>query len=327
MAKYKLKGLWNRNGTYWMTDTLPVFGRVRISLKTQSLGEALRKRDAILANPSAYLTPSDIEDFREYQADKGVSERWQDECEWLLSRILNDTGRGIRELTPADVAKWLAARPAPSRVSYARIIRGFGRWQAAHGRTDISILIPKERKPANVRKRFLTAQEAASLIEAAAPDEDLSFAIYCGLHAGLRKGEIIAARPHWFDLDAGLLHVQNEADWKVKDRDARTIPLTTGFLAFLRSYGIRAPYMLKPDIAPGVSLYRWDFRARWNNLLRSTGIVCTFHDLRRTFASHLVSKGVSIYKVAKWLGDGVAITEKVYGHLLPADDDINRAWS
>lgn len=62
-----------------------------------------------------------------------------------------------------------------------------------------------------------------------------------------------------------------------------------------------------------------------NRLIRNSLVAeFTFHDLRRTFASLLVSKGVSIYKVAKWLGDGVTVVESTYGHLLPADDDIDR---
>ena len=50
----------------------------------------------------------------------------------------------------------------------------------------------------------------------------------------------------------------------------------------------------------------------------------TFHDARRTFASLLVSSGVSLYKVARWLGDGVRVVEKHYGHLQPDNGDIER---
>jgi integrase len=41
------------------------------------------------------------------------------------------------------------------------------------------------------------------------------------------------------------------------------------------------------------------------------------HDMRRSFASNLVSAGVSIYTVAKWLGDRVDVVEKSYGYLAP----------
>ena len=53
----------------------------------------------------------------------------------------------------------------------------------------------------------------------------------------------------------------------------------------------------------------------------------TFHDLRRTFASLHVSRGTSIYKVARWLGDRVDVVEDHYGHLIPNDSEINSVWN
>ena len=42
----------------------------------------------------------------------------------------------------------------------------------------------------------------------------------------------------------------------------------------------------------------------------------TFHCLRHTFAAHMLSKGVPIYKVSKILGHStVLVTEQHYGHL------------
>ena len=42
----------------------------------------------------------------------------------------------------------------------------------------------------------------------------------------------------------------------------------------------------------------------------------TFHCLRHTFAAHMLSRGVPIYKVSKILGhSSVVVTEQHYGHL------------
>ena len=48
----------------------------------------------------------------------------------------------------------------------------------------------------------------------------------------------------------------------------------------------------------------------------------TPHVARHTFASILAQKGESIYKIAKWLGDTLEVTEKHYAHLAPGDTAI-----
>lgn len=91
--------------------------------------------------------------------------------------------------------------------------------------------------------------------------------------------------------------------------------------------GSAGPFMLAPKVTRGRSRYRYEFRKPFVALLESCKLESvTFHDLRRTFGSLLVSSGVSLYKTAKWLGDGHRVVERTYGHLLPNDDQINAAW-
>ena len=47
--------------------------------------------------------------------------------------------------------------------------------------------------------------------------------------------------------------------------------------------------------------------------------------MRHTFGSLLASRGCSIYKIAIWMGDEVATTQKHYAKLLPIDPDIELA--
>jgi hypothetical protein len=104
------------------------------------------------------------------------------------------------------------------------------------------------------------------------------------------------------------------------------LQLTEKFQKFLEGYlANRNPdsYVLKPGQARGRAEYRYDFKRLLYTHFKRCGVVCSIHDMRRSFASNRVSQGRSIYKVAKWLGDGVLVVEKTYGHLAPADRDID----
>ena len=145
----------------------------------------------------------------------------------------------------------------------------------------------------------------------------------------MRKNEIIEARPDWFDLHNNLIHIQATATFQPKDRDNRSVPLTREFRRWIEThYGLQEPFMLEPKSTHGSYRYRYDFRASFVNLTKRCGFPeLTFHDLRRTFASLHVSRGTSIYKVARWLGDGVEVVDNHYGHRIPQDDEIDTIWS
>ena len=92
---------------------------------------------------------------------------------------------------------------------------------------------------------------------------------------------------------------------------------------FVTSYGLREPFMLQPQVKQGKSIYRYDFGKPFAEYMKAQDVEwVTPHVMRHTFASLLVQKGTSVFKVAKWLGDSVAVTENTYAHLAPGDADI-----
>jgi len=144
----------------------------------------------------------------------------------------------------------------------------------------------------------------------------------------MRKAEIIEARPDWFDLKSRTIRVQKTDTFRPKDREERTVPITKEFKAFLKSYGLRSPFMLQPNVGHGKSRYRWDFRRPWAEYMAAHQCSwVTPHIARHTFASLLASAGVSIYKIAKWLGDDVRVVDQHYAKLIPQDTDIEAAFS
>jgi integrase len=182
------------------------------------------------------------------------------------------------------------------------------------------VKVPKHSKA--VRRLFLSLSDSERLIDNC-QDEELRFALLCGLHAGFRFSEVVAAKPGWFDLEAKLIHIQISDEWQTKNGKPRTIPMSQEFHDFLEIYGLRSPYMIAGEKLRAENWrYRFDFSRRFERLTMQLGVQCCFHDLRRTFCSLKASAGVSIYKISRWAGHRVEIAEAHYGFLVPSDDEI-----
>lgn len=226
----------------------------------------------------------------------------------------------------------LAAHGAETANSYAMIMRSFYKWavdvaRICRSNPFLKIDLTETDFRGRRLKDFCSIEQRDQLINNC-KREDLAFALFAGFHAGLRKNEIIEARPFWFDLERGLLHLRETSTIKFKDREERTIPLTRGFLRFLKTYGLQDPYMLRPDVVHGRNRYRYDFtrpfleHAKDQKLEMIGQTKLTPHLMRHTFASLLASKGCSLYKISVWLGDDENVVSSTYARLRPNDPDI-----
>jgi integrase len=250
------------------------------------------------------------------------------------------------DLEPDSMALWLKSKKKIKSTetvrSYTKNLKAFRRYLIDQKLVrELPDLTMPDAPPIG-RKNYLEQTEVDRVIAAVRPEhpanakpetiakakqaaDDLTFILHCGFNAGLRRKEISEAKVEWFDLKKGLLHVFSEMEFTTKDRDGRTIPIKKTFLEFLKKYVAgKSGYFLAPDKRKGKGTYRYDANRRVRSHFRKLGVRCTWHDMRRSFASNLVSKGESIYIVAKWLGDGVAVVEKSYGHIAPAAGNIDR---
>lgn len=342
-----MKGLYQKKGrTWWVRFTWEGKQRRISTGETDEIQAMLRARE-IKADPASFLDLEASLDplIDRYLAEKeimGVSKTWRENEEWTLKQFVKDLGiTSPRRITKLKVEKFVLPKIEKNQktgLDYLYRISRFCDWLVEKKKLGDNpcARIPRPKIQRRPRKRFLTLEEGRRLLDAC-EDPDLKMVLYLGLHAGLRKGEVLAARPDWVDLEGRLLHVQAyempEGEvWDTKGRKDRTVPITKEFQAFLRTrlqeIGEDAPYLAWPKKAQGTWRNRKEFRKPYNALLEKCEIEdVTFHDLRRTFASQHVSAGTSIYKVAKWIGDGVAVVERHYGHLTPQDDEIdNVTW-
>jgi integrase len=316
-----------------------------VPLDTDGEAMAITKALRIRANPLLTGANPLAEEIKAYMAvkqEKGTYTRNSVDSRapvlkmWAKARNL----REVREISTDEIKLWLnSLRRRKQRLkessieSYGMIIRVFCGWLVEENklRENPTLFIKARISTSAKRRRFCLREQVDSLISKCA-DLELKFILYCGFHAGLRKGEIVQARPHWFDLRLNIVHITESETWKPKDKDKRTIPLTTTFKKFLEEEmsidgELPSPFLIYSSKVQGKARYRYDFRKPFDEYAKAKGYAWLKpHVMRHTFASLLAIAGVSIFKIAQWLGDDVRVVERHYAHLLPQDSDIERAF-
>jgi integrase len=168
------------------------------------------------------------------------------------------------------------------------------------------------KKVPRARVRFLYPSEEKLLTPVVAQDTIVWPYYVVALHTGMRLGEIVRMKVEDVSLSIRDIFVPNS-----KTGRSRHVPVSEELAQFLESH-IAGKKGSDPALA-GVIRDYVSRRFRW--LCQRSGVAnLKFHDLRHTFASRLLTKGVPIYKVSKILGhSSVVVTEQHYGHLSLAD--------
>jgi integrase len=167
-------------------------------------------------------------------------------------------------------------------------------------------------KENNCRVRWLTDDEEERFLKIM-PTEYHPL-VLIALHTGMRKSEQLNLK--WSDVDfhRNLITIRES-----KAGEARRLPMNEVVIEALKAL----PRMLHNRFVfygrvPAQPLKNGIKHSDWLKYLAAAGIEnLRWHDLRHTFASRLVMKGVDLYTVSKLMGHhSLEMTER-YAHLAP----------
>lgn len=161
------------------------------------------------------------------------------------------------------------------------------------------------------RLRFLSKDECKTLVDACEPL--LRPIVVTALNTGMRKGELLTLKWDQADLKHGFILLA-----KTKNGERREIPINNTLRSVLQGIvrHISVPYVF---YNPETEAPWCDLKKSWARALKAAKITdFHLHDLRHTFASHLVMAGIDIMTVKDLLGHKTLKMTLRYAHLAPS---------
>jgi integrase len=219
----------------------------------------------------------------------------------------------IKEVSPATVNRELACL----KHMFTMAIQ----WEKAEVNPVKKVKLFREN---NQRVRYLEMEEIEKLLKNC--QGYTKRIIEIALNTGMRKGEILGLK--WKDIDfrRGIIYLLD-----TKNSDKREVPINDRVKKALISQPKHkeSSYVFCNKNGKPYRDIRKSFVATLN---KSDIISFRFHDLRHTFASHLVMSGVDLNTVRELLGHKSLRMTLRYSHLSPAHKQravevLGRKWS
>ncbi len=238
---------------------------------------------------------------------------------FLVNQLIKRFGNlKVRELNTKMIEKWQSEQlkcNKPATVNrkltvLKHMIKKGVQWKMANRETLEDLREVEKKVEENTRLRFLPVEECQTLIDCCAPH--LKSIVTVALHTGMRKGEILNLKWEQVDLKHGFILLEI-----TKNGQRREIPIDNTLMIMFNRMprGLESFYVFT-DNKTGEP-YK-SVQTSFETALKKAEIRdFHFHDLRHTFASHLVMAGVDLTSVRELLGHkSLAMTIR-YAHLAP----------
>lgn len=241
---------------------------------------------------------------------KAIDRRRQETIMFHLQEHLG--GKTARELTPKLLSEYAKARGVHQNTIRRELTTLRAAYRVAFRVGDIdatelpNLDIPDEIRPA---ERWLKSAELLAL--RAAADDGLRDFIDVAYYTGARKNSVIRLTQAQIDLESKRINLALPNE-RQRNKRRPIVPIFPEISEIItRRYDGAVRGRLFPDMASVARRFKIAVgRAKLPGRV-------TPHTLRHSRATHLLQAGVSVWTVAKLLGDAVATVERVYGHHCP----------
>jgi len=326
MGKYR--GIYKRGNIYYIRYVDPSGKVIRESARTTNLKEALK----FLAQRKAEVLKGEIHErvkiknysFKElaerYKEWAEIQKSWNKSKRYMVEVLEQRFGNiALRKLEPSIIGKFVVdivkqdKKPATVNkylVILKHMLRKAVEWNMVEDFILKRLSSIKQLRLNNRRLRYLTKEEIERFLSCC--DEKLYPIVFTALNTGMRKSEILGLKWSNVDLKNGYIYIERS-----KNEESRVIPMNKRLLElFKRMYEKRqGDYVF---INPKTGDRYKDIKSAFKTALKKAGIKnFHFHDLRHTFASHLVMAGVDLTTVKELLGHKDIKMTLRYSHLAP----------
>ena len=321
-------GIFRRGNQFWLRYSVEN-QQVRVPLGTTDYADAVRIAGDLRGKKTKKLKTGWKIDFDRYVAAKTAGKKPDFSPKTVVTvKHAIESFRSFFNLSAvSEVVSDMPQRYYDgSQSEYAEAtLRGYVAKSTAFLRwCGIPLLEVEYDRELNERDTVVEPEDVKMLI-AECPREDIRFFLFCGFMCGMRKDEVVMARPSWFDLRGRTLTIPAEDNgWTPKSGKRRKIPIPPTFGVWLSGTQLLDKdryFCLHPE-ASGVR-YRWDPRRPFTEYIAASRVErCTPHTMRHTYISLLARQGVPLASISAWSGDLLATLEKHYIHVKVDPDAV-----
>jgi integrase len=226
-------------------------------------------------------------------------------------------GKYLHEVVPKLVEKYKAMRKEkvkPSTVNKElsalnAMLNRAVEWGYIEKNPASSVKKLKEIMPV---PRFLSLEECRRLLESATGH--VYHIVATALYTGMRLSELLNLEWQDIDFKNQSIRVDNKSDHHTKNYEPRSVPMNSYLSSVLKKIPrhLKSSYVFCTTNGEKFTKIRNGFNA---TLKRAEIEHCRFHDLRHTFASHLVMDGCDLRTVQQLLGHKDIKMTMRYSHL------------